>query len=204
MKTITANDIPAKFREILDKYKATDRWVRNRNNLNPSLPFSELIAIKRFSEFIENSFLWPNNEGRLWIAIEFQDKPEILRLTAELEGEEKAEQLTSDKMTVEDALRIACHYDDKQIMEENDDITINEAIEAVLLYYETKQKEQLPSDMDRFIKLYKSFGIEIERPELIDDCYIIDINNKLLNIRRGYSFIDFDSSGKFISQGFYE
>src|SRR3989304_2774765 len=194
MKPITANDIPDKFREILDKYKATDRWVRNRNDLKPSFPIEKLFKIKKFEEFIVNGFTWPNNEIGLWIAICNQNEPEILRLIAELEVKEKAEQLTSDKMTVEDALRIACHYDDKQIMEENDDITINEAIEAVLLYYETKQKEQLPSDMDRFIKLYKSFGIEIERPELIDDCYIIDINKKLLNIRRGYSFIDFDSS----------
>ncbi|HCT86243.1 MAG TPA: hypothetical protein DF296_13710 [Candidatus Margulisbacteria bacterium] len=154
MKTITANDIPAKFRFILDMYKATDRWVRNRNNRIPSYEFFKLIAIKQFDVFIDNSFLWPNNEIGLWIAIRKQNEPEILRLTAELEGKEKTEQA---------------------------------------------------SDMDRFIELYKSFGIEIERPPLqINKEYYISLHDDIDERFEAYSGVRFNSSGKFISQGFYE
>lgn len=88
MKPITPNDIPARFRFILDMYGATDRFVRNFNKLINSN--NQLYITGSFKDMIFESLWWsktPEN-GRYWDAICNQNEPEIFRLTKELEEKE--------------------------------------------------------------------------------------------------------------------
>jgi len=85
MKPITANDIPARFRFILDMYGATDRFVRNRNN-------ERIFNYYTHSWHSLISSIWwiKTPEGfNYWNAIRAQNEPEIFRLTKELEEKEK-------------------------------------------------------------------------------------------------------------------
>lgn len=63
------------------------------------------------------------------------------------------------------------------------------------------------TDLQRFIDLYKSVGIDL-KPEKIRDQYVIHLesgsNEKLEGYTFFYSNIYFDKNGKFLSQGFYE
>jgi len=83
MKPITANDIPARFRFILDMYGATDRFVRNRNNLAFHKGFESWRTTI-------NSFRWRITQegGSYWNALFNLNEPEIFRLTKELEEKE--------------------------------------------------------------------------------------------------------------------
>lgn len=65
------------------------------------------------------------------------------------------------------------------------------------------------NDMEKFVELYKSFGIdlEIEQP-LNDGYYDVSLSGEVSNKFRGYagfgSVVIFDKDGKFVSQEFYE
>lgn len=80
------------------------------------------------------------------------------------------------------------------------------------------------TDLEKFISLYKSFGIEcvVNQESFVDegkfycdgyiinlsaDCYDeegITINSKLVGYHGFYSNIRFDNNGNFIDQGFWE
>ena len=72
------------------------------------------------------------------------------------------------------------------------------------------------TDLEKFIKLYKSFGIEIINPRITigneGGKYEIDLptdvvnlgENKFIGYAAFYTSIEFDKDGKFIRQGFWE
>ena len=61
-------------------------------------------------------------------------------------------------------------------------------------------------DINKFIKLYKSFGIVIKRSEHSGKQFLLLGDDKSFDESciGFYSQIVFDGKGKFISQGFYE
>ena len=75
---------------------------------------------------------------------------------------------------------------------------------------------ELKSDLDRFIELYRSFGIdcvvneknEIKIIYLCESDYTFNeqatLSDKLKGYNDFFSKVVFDSNGKFIEQGFYE
>jgi len=65
------------------------------------------------------------------------------------------------------------------------------------------------TDLDKFIELYRSIGIEPEvtHIDISGGCYIRlnqGDSNKLIGYYYFYTMITFDSKGKFVNQGFYE
>lgn len=88
MKTLKANDIPPRFRFILDMYGATERLIKNRNE---SVWDNGVMDDDGFGPYIGYLFPWnATPEGwEYWGAIADQDEPEIFRLTKEIEEREK-------------------------------------------------------------------------------------------------------------------
>ncbi len=64
------------------------------------------------------------------------------------------------------------------------------------------------SDMERFIELYKSFGIDLKPEKRKDDDYDVSLNDSISDKFVGYmgfsSTVIFDKDGNFIRQGFWE
>jgi len=64
------------------------------------------------------------------------------------------------------------------------------------------------SDMERFIELYKSFGIDLKPVKQTDDNYSVLLDENISDKFGGYSgfgsSVIFDKDGKFIDQVFYE
>lgn len=65
-------------------------------------------------------------------------------------------------------------------------------------------------DLDRFIELYKSFGIELKPEKTAKGFKIelsgsaVDYNGKLDGYSMFFSDVEFDKDGKFLRQGFWE
>jgi len=82
----------------------------------------------------------------------------------------------------------------------------------------TKTKGEKKTDLERFVELYKSFGIECKVDDdgdgnqyvcLAEDqappnAYDVTISEKLEGWEGFHSIIKFDQHGNFISQGFWE
>lgn len=76
--------------------------------------------------------------------------------------------------------------------------------------WEVQRMPSQKSDMERFIELYKSFGINLTATKFnkLDNYYTVVLNEYVSEKFGGYggfgSCVNFDRDGKFINQEFYE
>jgi hypothetical protein len=64
----------------------------------------------------------------------------------------------------------------------------------------------MKSDLDKFVSLYKSVGIELHPIEKEGEGFILELkeNHGFDGYAMFLSVIEFDSNGKFLKQGFWE